>query len=912
MKLHRTPIALAVLLAASGVQAQQPQQLDTVVVSGIRASLQKSLTQKKNAATHVEVITAEDIGKMPDKNVADSLQRVPGLNISSASGAEGGFDENDKVSMRGTSPNLTQTLVDGHGVASGEWFILNQTGEAGRSVSYTLLPADIVGQIIVRKSAEASLVEGGTTGSIDIRTRNPLDFDRGVGFSANLGLVRADLAKKNDPQVAGLLSFVNEDKSFGLYAQFFSEKRSLRRDGIEILGYEKIVAADAKGNPNPFVAAFPEMAGKWAPTLIGAAFFEQTRKREGGLVKAQFRPSRDLSLMATVFSSELEANNYNRNYMLWGTRLMNGWAPGWNNGGEYFQKPIAPVSKPTVRDGVIVAAEFPDQTATPAGVYDMISRPKSGSKTNFVDLEANWNVSDALTVNLKGGTTKGSGYTATQDVMELDVFGAAKFQLNGVGGAPSFSTGRTPDPSTPGAYSNDWIWGANNIDVKDKESYAQIDAGYALDGGAFKELKFGARATSHDRSLDNFISQGPQGAWADGWKLGSVQRYPGDYSYAGNVMAGLWYYTPAQLAEYGAKYANRDPVARAEWNNTYQLNEKTQAAYLQGNFGLGQLSGNVGLRFVRTEQTVNGYQILGGDSAATPTKTSAFGNFLAYQKERSYTDLLPSLNLRYALSSEMVLRGALTRTMTRPDFSAIAGSVSLDSSKVNGPNDRGTGQAPNFDIDPVRSTNFDVALEYYFAPRSMVSGSVFYMDMGSLITGGTSSAQFMTEKKNPQTGAINRFMATYDLQTWVNDSGTVKGFELAWEQPVLGNFGLNANFTHTDAERKGGKPMTGASKRTYNLGAYYEDDSWNARVSYTYRSDYLSGNDWGGNAMMTKAAGVVNASLGYKVSKNLTLQLDGRNLNDPELVYYYAAGKEQPRAFYKNGAQYYLSARIKL
>ena len=122
---------------------------------------------------------------MPDKNVADSLARIPGLNTSSAGANEGGFDENDRVSMRGTNPSLTQTLINGHNVAAGDWFVLDQTGTVGRSVSYTLLPSELVSQVVVEKSSSASLMEGGVAGSIDIRTRKPLEF-RQAAHAASL------------------------------------------------------------------------------------------------------------------------------------------------------------------------------------------------------------------------------------------------------------------------------------------------------------------------------------------------------------------------------------------------------------------------------------------------------------------------------------------------------------------------------------------------------------------------------------------------------------------------------------------------------------------------------------------------------------------------------------------------------
>src|SRR6185436_17042334 len=143
----------------------------------------------------------------------DSLTRVPGVTTSSASANEGGFDENDRVSMRGTSPSLTQTMINGHGVASGDWFVLNQTGTVGRSVSYTLLPSELVAQVIIHKSSEASLVEGGVAGTVNIITRKPLDFKKQFSAEVSAGVVKATLPGNTDPQFSGLLNFKNDAKT---------------------------------------------------------------------------------------------------------------------------------------------------------------------------------------------------------------------------------------------------------------------------------------------------------------------------------------------------------------------------------------------------------------------------------------------------------------------------------------------------------------------------------------------------------------------------------------------------------------------------------------------------------------------------------------------------------------------------
>lgn len=246
MKVKQTPISQAVFIALLGIggaataqQAPAPapaqaEQLEAVVVTGIRASQEKSLNVKRNADTHVDVISAEDIGKMPDKNVADSLARIPGVTIlNSPSGGSGGFDERDRVGLRGTNPSLTQTLLDGHAVANGDWFVLDQTGAGvGRSVSFSLLPSELVSRVEVHKNAQASDTEGGTAGAVNIITRKPLDFSKSLTFEAGLGMVYADLPKKNDPQVSALFAYKNDAKTFGILVQAFDEKRQDRKSVV--------------------------------------------------------------------------------------------------------------------------------------------------------------------------------------------------------------------------------------------------------------------------------------------------------------------------------------------------------------------------------------------------------------------------------------------------------------------------------------------------------------------------------------------------------------------------------------------------------------------------------------------------------------------------------------------------------
>ena len=199
--------------------------------------------------------------------------------------------------MRGTNPSLTQTLINGHNVASGDWFVLNQVSTVGRSVSYTLLPSELVSQVVVHKSSEADLVEGGVAGSVDIITRKPLDFHKPFTFEVSAGAVYADLPAKTDPQFSALVNWKNDAINFGVMVQGFYEKRHLRRDGVELLGYDTIDRGQRRGD-----CAHPDLAGVQYPTDIGAAFFEQKRKRKGGLIDFQFKPTDNFDLDLSGFS----------------------------------------------------------------------------------------------------------------------------------------------------------------------------------------------------------------------------------------------------------------------------------------------------------------------------------------------------------------------------------------------------------------------------------------------------------------------------------------------------------------------------------------------------------------------------------------------------------------------------------
>jgi iron complex outermembrane receptor protein len=946
-QVNLTPIATAVgimvLCTSMAAQAQQAdaapkkgEEVQQVYVQGIRAALQQSLNQKKNAESHVEVITAEDIGKMPDKNVADSLQRVPGVNVSNAGASEGGFDENDRVSMRGTNANLTQTLINGHNVASGDWFVLNQTAQVGRSVSYTLVPSELVGSVVVHKSSEASLVEGGVAGSVDIITRKPLEFKNQFTAEASLGAVYAQLPKKTDPQFSALMNWKNDEKTMGALLQVFSETRHLRRDGQEILSYDKIDPASA------MAVAHPDLANAYYPGFLGAALFQQERKRQGALLDVQFKPSREFSFDVNAFSSKLQASNTNDNYLL--------------NGGNIIQKGAGQTpSSYTVSNSngvkTLTSAVFAPIAGNNYNEYDQISRPGEEATANFLALDSKFKANDDLTFFVKAGTSKGEGRTPRQDVIAWN--GAtgtgASYKLNGLGSAADFAFGSNNAAATPSATSNagfGWIFGDQNVTVVDKEQWLQLDGAYDLKAGPMNQLKFGIRSADHDRSSQNVIGQGPSCSTrtdANGgpgffWAAPLASQYscinganspynPANWpvaagAYPSNFGGGLggafprnaFRYTAEQLGAFNDKFTTRPTDGtREDFGNEFTLNEKTRAAFVQGNLEGEGWSGNVGLRYVQTkEHAVSNV----GTSIPSPqlNTKSLFGPFLVVPTDHTYTDVLPSANLRLELSKALIARFAVSKTMTRPDYSSLVGTFSLTPPPAYGLQGSGSGGNPN--LKPVRSTNLDASLEWYFADKSLVSASLFYMDLTNYIGQGRSTASYLTfgDPNSVTDPAIkdklkNGYFADYLITSPINSKGKVKGLELAYEQPLMTNFGVAANVTLTDAKDDSGAKVLGSSKHTYNISAYYEDDKFNARLTYGYRSDAYVGIDRA-TEFNQVGSGDLNASLGYQMNDKISFSLDMRNLNNPKLKYY-ALNEEQPRSVYQNGRQFFLTMRVK-
>ncbi|MDE2306609.1 MAG: TonB-dependent receptor [Gammaproteobacteria bacterium] len=860
--------------AAAASANSGDESLQEIVVTGIRYSIKKSLAEKRHAVGVEEVVTSEDVGKLPDKNVADALQRLSGVNTESAASGEGGFDENDRVSIRGTSPSLTQTTINGHSVATGDWFLLDQFQTVGRSVSYTLLPSELVDRVVVHKSQTADLTEGGVAGSVDVETRKPLDFTKDFGLEVAAGGVYTDLPGKVDPQFNGMLNWKSGD--FGLVVQGFDEQRHVQRNGQEFLGYAAVPAATAAAwqAANP---ALPNAANAQYPTLIGSALFTQTRKRVGGDFDFEFRPADTLTLDLNGFYSHMDADNYNRNFMAWVSHVIS---------------PTYVPTAATVANGTLTSATWPTATGAPASaVYDEIYRPGATAETYYLDFDSRYTPSSDWTVTTQIGYTHGVGNTPTEPAYESAAGNGLSYAMNGTAGTanvafPGLNT------ASPAQFSTSWAW--NDIEQSiDKETYGQIDALLKLHDQPFQSVKFGVRVAEHERRV-SFPEDGgcTSYCWSNVPVWGGA-TYPSNFSSGlsgGSFPTNIYQYSGGAIAAYDALAVSSGP-SRLYWPGEFDVKENDLAAYAMANVGGEHWAGNFGVRVVDTYEK----SLVNVSGGTNPITTSAFGPFTPTLIDHGYLNILPSASLKFDLSKDLVLRTSAAETMARPDYSALGGAVSLTDLILVG-----NGGNPN--LKPLRSANYDASLEWYYGPESLLAVGVFYMDMASYVDYGNSTQVYfdmLTNSNQP-----------YTITSPINTTAQNKGVELTWDQPIWKGLGIESNLTYANGETADHTPLVGSSKLTYNVAGYYERGGFNAHLAYTYRSHYLVGLDRS-SLENEDSIGSLDAAVNYAITAHWGLTFDALNITN-ETIKYYAANTSQPRAFYSNGRQYYFGVRFEL
>jgi iron complex outermembrane receptor protein len=563
--------SIAMILAGATSQAMAAEEaaseinkdeVEVIQVTGIRGSLKKALNNKRFSEAVVDSISAEDIGKFPDRNIAESLQRIPGVTIARNLAGEGG-----NVSIRGTNPELTLVTMNGNYLASTGWF---SQQPASRSFDMDLLPPELVAGVDVYKSPMASLDEGGVGGTVAVRTRKPLDLESNTLY-LSAEVQDNSIADDNGKGATAFYSWKNDDETFGLLGSLST--------------LESVGRAHKAEN---------YMDDGWAGA--GIAEFKQDRKRTAYDLTLQYAPSDDLSMNLHYFGVDLDAANTNQNYLI---------IAGTDSAG--FNSSVTGATKFGPENGFALNGSYA------GNAFDDTNSRNAETDTEVIAYEVDYS-GDSYTINAKIGNTKATGgdggnynvgwvsSNANQSI-EFDMSGQNTMLLNPI----------NTDASNHAEYV------MNNAGVsaagyrEDEESFAQFDVDFDVDLGPLSSIKTGAKLRDHE-----FTSFSNAWTFEDGFTDGLTKAdfADGHFNHSG---VGLQGDSPTAIARVdGDKVRSyMDSVKTGETLNKDSfgvIKEDIFAAYVQGDFSGDDFRGNFGLRYVKTETSADFFL---GDTPAT-------------------------------------------------------------------------------------------------------------------------------------------------------------------------------------------------------------------------------------------------------------------------------------------------------
>lgn len=897
-----TPVSAAMAapatapIAVDAPAAVQPAALpDTteVVVKGTRGALMKARDLKRRAPNLIESIVAEDIGKMPDTNLAESIQRIPGVAMT----REGGEGRN--ITLRGFSPDFTRTTLNGmevpassDGLDSG-----GVTLNAGRAFDFHVFAAELFNRIDVEKTQKASTEEGGIAGTVDLYSGRPFDY-KGFTVSLNAQDDYNSLTTKNDPRFAFLVSDTFLGGKLGVLFSAAVANRTVHQEGYSSVRWESPfqtgdswydAGTTVKGTPSDYCGAADALNCLWAPRLPRADFFGNNQKRVGFTSSVQYKPNENVLITLDALHSNLLNDRYSANSMEW---LLTHGAPG-NYTGQ------TPLSFTVGADGTTIeAASFNDVTSW----YES-RHQKSNSNFNQLVLSGKFRITDHLTIDaMTGAASDHADRTELRFyIRSIPHYYAYDYTASGNPYVPVVSFG-SYDPNNFSNYVNA-LTAANQINHDNKDNVTtKVDA-------TWRDATFSIKAgiDYNDRKVS--FDQG-NGAFPSFVPTSYLKAFPWSSDFGKGLPGGATLQTFPVI--------NFDAIARSGIVSTdyvidpslgWAVGEETYGGYVELNdeheiAGM-RLRSNVGIRYVKTNVTSKA--VLSG----TPV-----------EQKNSYDNYLPSMNLALDIRDDLVARFSAGRSMTRPGLSSlnIAGPVF-------GYTTRTVGNIGNPALKPYESNDVDLALEWYFGKEGLLSVGVFNKDIvqslktevvTKMIDPSFWPAIYADPKYDPSYNADPaKVPYTFTIPVNDNSGNSVKGFELAYNQGFsflpgpLKNLGVATNLTHVTA-----KDSTGLSPNSYNATVYYETKKYGVRFSVNKRDDYLLSEPGGNGSVQERKYGPTHVDFAsfYNLNKNITLTFEGINITD-EVERIYDTGDtgtmDLTREYTHTGAQWLVGIRYR-
>lgn len=950
--------SMAALLAAgwSTASAQTAPAgdgvVEEVVVTGIRQSLQSSVSMKKNTMEVVDSIRAEDIGKLPDPNVAETLTRIPGVQ-GYRYGGEGAspVGSGSGLTIRGLS-GQTASQVDGRSyfTAGGSEFNIEAA-----------IPGMISG-LDVFKNPSAEHIEGGIGGLVDIRTRKPLDL-KGFTASAAVSGKYNDMVKSWQPEYFGLVSDrwdVGEGEIGLLLAANYQKswnrsdnapgvggsqlRRAIRADSPEYLANTSLNRAYVGrsdvtylADVDPLTLTADQRANLINMTGVQLNVNEEDiqRTRKGFSGAFQYKPSSNLEFYVD--------GNYNSYLYHQGYRFLN------MVDSRYAQSlvtiPFSTTEGLTNRnsnggdDLVLAGQRFASGTLLGSSLNSTGGDEHRIYRTWILAGGAKWSPTDALDLKLDVSYVDAYQHQDNRSIGLATRNGLAWDVTRSIG-APQKVSIAGPDLSSPGTWAfNNYANGTNNV-YDDKGVAAQFDGKYKFPGSVVEDVKFGARYYRKKSRFYNYSFSG-KNLTTDGLALAANQSnaifvtsmpdlvagshtnwFDGEGGYSGGYLTA----NPDSLL--GDNIRNRFPLAGIPSEDSLPevvtsrrlAVEETFAGYGVADFAFmdDRIRGNVGVRVVRTNLDAEAQiaSTVGGVSVIVPNRSS-----------NSYTDVLPTFNVTGYITPDTLLRFGYGKGLTRPSVADINPVISTNPTT-------GLGSQGNPNLEPLRADSYDLSLEKYFNNTSYVSAAVFYKDVKGFVLGVDECQMVATSP--PYSGTTSNSCPTgqYRITKSVNaDPGYAKGVELAAQTffdygflpDFAKNFGVQASYTYVKTElpvvlngKKVNVRQPFQSDNNYSVAGLYESDFMSARLVYTYRSDYVlfgvSANPIDGRYL--KGYGILDASVNFNLRKDLSLSLTASNLtNKAPQRYVGEPGGDYDtdilRQYFMNGRIYGISLRYK-
>ncbi|MBB4840331.1 iron complex outermembrane receptor protein [Sphingomonas kyeonggiensis] len=877
-----------------------------IVVTGIRKSLQDAIETKKRANSIVDVISAEDVGKLADSNVAESLSRLPGVTVDHQ------FGEGEQLSIAGVEPALNRLTIDGHSVASADWGG-NPSDRSSRSFNYSLLSPTIISQAVVYKTPEARLQEGAIGASVDIVTRKPLDLKPNTVALTGGGEYNSR-AKRGSFRGSALYSWHNADETIGFLGAVNYDKEQLSRAGSAVYWYRTGDALldrypkDANGNiiygadgrvtsgPTlngqlPNAAMIAEFSKARVASFLAREFFKQERERIGFSGAIQVRPADNLTLTGTALVIRGNYDNLSNSEYTYGYE------------GSLLQSA-------TYADGMVTSATFAGITSGngATGQLDTNFR-RTRVKNDSLTLMFDWKPGDWVVTGNFGGTRASGG----KDPEYLLDFRTKQGFTSGTNGQSTYVNWQYPASDASRWLSNYTALGGENQTeaavraanggnpffgrqiggityaekTRDNELFGQADVSRKVNLGPITEILFGARFASHTNSN---TTVGGATFTNQNFTLADLNPYVLDSNlYDGLGVSGNG--TPYATLDADAiratleKYGNISVSRGLSKDQYFHVKETIVSGYLQANFEAGRFRGNVGGRYVFTRDQSQFYVQSGGVFAPTQVNTDD-------------NRFLPAANLIFQAGENVVLRASAAKVMARARYSDLAGSLSLDDTTRSG-------SGGNPDLKPYAATNFGLSAEWYFAPASYISGEVFYRDVSNYIGNAVQDGVSLT---NTVTGRT----LEYSISRPVNGGkAKVTGFSLTANANLFWGFGIQSNYTFTDADTGSPTGLPFLSRDTFTLVPYFEKGPFQARVSFNRRSKYFYRFGRQQSQDYTDGYSQLDASISYNLTDKLQVSASASNLLD-ETYYQYSSDPKFPTSVYKNGRVYSLSASFRM